>query len=196
MTAVVDYNSGNVRSVMNALSRLGADAVLTADPDQIRRADRVIFPGVGAAASAMAELEKRGLTEVLREYERPFLGICLGMQLMNSFSEEGNVSLLGITPEHVRLFDRAAGDKIPHVGWNEIQVSDDPLFKGIADGTWFYFVHSYYAEASERTIASCSYAGVTFSSAIRKDNFRGVQFHPEKSGGAGALLLKNFLEVK
>lgn len=196
MTAVVDYNSGNVRSVMNALSRLGADAVLTSDPDVIRRADRVIFPGVGAAEAAMTELGKRGLTEVLREYERPFLGICLGMQLMNSFSEEGNVRLLGITEESVRLFDRNAGDKIPHVGWNEISVTSDPLFRGIADGTCFYFVHSYYAEASARTVASCDYAGVTFSASIRKDNFSGVQFHPEKSGGAGALLLKNFLEVK
>ncbi len=196
MTAVVDYNAGNVRSVMNALSRLGADAVLTSDPDVIRKADRVIFPGVGAAASAMAELEKRALTEVLREYERPFLGICLGMQLMNAFSEEGDVKLLGITGERVKLFDRSKGDKIPHVGWNEIRINGDPLFRGIEDGTYFYFVHSYYAEHSVRTIASCDYAGVTFSAAIRKDNFSGVQFHPEKSGGAGALLLKNFLEVK
>lgn len=195
MVAVIDYNAGNTRSVMNALSRLGVKAELTSDIDVIRSSDRMIFPGVGAASWAMDELKKRELIETIKEYQRPFLGICLGMQLMNSFSEEGNVDLLNITANKVRLFDKNVGVKIPHVGWNEVTFSSDPIFKNLREKEYFYFVHSYYVEYSENTIATCFYDNVTFSAGLRKDNFYGFQFHPEKSGEVGEKLLKNFLEV-
>ena len=195
MVAVIDYNAGNTRSVMNALSRLGVKAELTSDIDVIKSSDRMIFPGVGAASWAMDELKKRELIETIKEYQRPFLGICLGMQLMNSFSEEGNVDLLNITASKVRLFDKNVGVKIPHVGWNEVTFSSDPIFKNLREKEYFYFVHSYYVEYSENTIATCFYDNVTFSAGLRKDNFYGFQFHPEKSGEVGEKLLKNFLEV-
>lgn len=195
MVAVIDYNAGNTRSVMNALSRLGVKAELTSDIDVIKSSDRMIFPGVGAASWAMDELKKRELIETIREYQRPFLGICLGMQLMNSFSEEGNVDLLNITANKVRLFDKNVGVKIPHVGWNEVTFSSDSIFKNLREKEYFYFVHSYYVEYSENTIATCFYDNVTFSAGLRKDNFYGFQFHPEKSGEVGEKLLKNFLEV-
>ena len=195
MVAVIDYNAGNTRSVMNALSRLGVKAELTSDIDVIKSSDRMIFPGVGAASWSMDELKKRELIETIKEYQRPFLGICLGMQLMNSFSEEGNVDLLNITANKVRLFDKNVGVKIPHVGWNEVTFSSDPIFKNLREKEYFYFVHSYYVEYSENTIAKCFYDNVTFSAGLRKDNFYGFQFHPEKSGEVGEKLLKNFLEV-
>ena len=195
MVAVIDYNAGNTRSVMNALSRLGVKAELTSDIDVIKSSDRMIFPGVGAASWAMDGLKKRELIEIIKEYQRPFLGICLGMQLMNSFSEEGNVDLLNITANKVRLFDKNVGVKIPHVGWNEVTFSSDPIFKNLIEKEYFYFVHSYYVEYSENTIATCFYDNVTFSAGLRKDNFYGFQFHPEKSGEVGEKLLKNFLEV-
>lgn len=195
MVAVIDYNAGNTRSVMNALSRLGVKAELTSDIDVIKSSDRMIFPGVGAASWAMDGLKKRELIEIIKEYQRPFLGICLGMQLMNSFSEEGNVDLLNITANKVRLFDKNVGVKIPHVGWNEVTFSSDPIFKNLREKEYFYFVHSYYVEYSENTIATCFYDNVTFSAGLRKDNFYGFQFHPEKSGEVGEKLLKNFLEV-
>ena len=195
MVAVIDYNAGNTRSVMNALSRLGVKAELTSDIDVIKSSDRMIFPGVGAASWSMDELKKRELIETIKEYQRPFLGICLGMQLMNSFSEEGNVDLLNITANKVRLFDKNVGVKIPHVGWNEVTFSSDPIFKNLREKEYFYFVHSYYVEYSENTIATCFYDNVTFSAGLRKDNFYGFQFHPEKSGEVGEKLLKNFLEV-
>ena len=195
MVAVIDYNAGNTRSVMNALSRLGVKAELTSDIDVIKSSDRMIFPGVGAASWSMDELKKRELIETIKEYQRPFLGICLGMQLMNSFSEEGNVDLLNITANKVRLFDKNVGVKIPHVGWNEVTFSSDPIFKNLREKEYFYFVHSYYVEYSENTIATCFYDNVTFLAGLRKDNFYGFQFHPEKSGEVGEKLLKNFLEV-
>ena len=195
MVAVIDYNAGNTRSVMNALSRLGVKAELTSDIDVIKSSDRMIFPGVGAASWSMDELKKRELIETIKEYQRPFLGICLGMQLMNSFSEEGNVDLLNITANKVRLFDKNVGVKIPHVGWNEVTFSSDPIFKNLREKEYFYFVHSYYVEYSENTIATCFYDNVTFAAGLRKDNFYGFQFHPEKSGEVGEKLLKNFLEV-
>ena len=196
MVAVINYNAGNTRSVMNALSRLGVKGVLTSDVDVIKKSDRMIFPGVGSASWAIQELKNRELIDVIKSYQRPFLGICLGMQLMNSFSEEGSVDLLNITSNKVRLFDKSLGVKIPHVGWNEVTFSSDPIFKGLRDKEYFYFVHSYYVEKAEDTIASCFYDDVTFSAGLRKDNFYGFQFHPEKSGEAGEKLLKNFLEVK
>ena len=196
MVAVINYNAGNTRSVMNALSRLGVNGVLTSDIDVIKNSDRMIFPGVGAASWAIQELKNRELIEVIKSYQRPFLGICLGMQLMNSFSEEGGVDLLNITDSKVKLFDKNQGVKIPHVGWNEVTFSSDPIFKGLREKEYFYFVHSYYVESSKNTIASCFYDNVTFSAGLRKDNFYGFQFHPEKSGEVGEKLLKNFLEVQ
>ncbi len=196
MTAVVDYNAGNVRSVLCALERLGERAELTSDKERILSADRVIFPGVGQAKSAMVELEKRDLITTLSSVKRPFLGICLGMQLMNTFSEEGDVSLLGLFDNRVSLFERNPGVKIPHVGWNSITVGDSPLYKGIENGSYVYFVHSYYVPMSPDTIASCSYDGITFTASMGRGNFFGCQFHPEKSGEVGERILRNFLSLE
>lgn len=194
MVAVIDYNAGNVRSVCFALERLGASPVITSDPEAILSADHVIFPGVGEASSAMEELRKRELIPVLREVKAPFLGICLGMQLMNSFSEEGNTELLGLTGERVTLFPSGRGYKIPHVGWNTVNPKNSsPLFRGIPEGTYMYFVHSYYVPLCSEAAALSEYDGITFTSALEKDNFFGVQFHPEKSGVQGERLLENFL---
>lgn len=196
MTAVVDYNAGNVRSVLCALERLGERAELTYDREKILSADRVIFPGVGQAKSAMIELEKRGLVETLCKVKRPFLGICLGMQLMNAFSEEGDVDLLGLFDNRVSLFPESVGVKIPHIGWNSIQVASSPLFNGIESGSYVYFVHSYYVPKSEGTIAECTYDGISFTAAMGRGNFFGCQFHPEKSGLVGERILRNFLELE
>lgn len=196
MVAVIKYNAGNVQSVMCALHRLGADIVLTDDPDVIRSSDHVIFPGVGEAGSAMAYLKEHSLDVLIRSLEMPFLGICLGMQLLSAWSEEGNTDCLDLVQLKIRLFERGRGYKIPHMGWNTIDFSpSNPLFKGIANGSYFYFVHSYYAERSPYSIACTSYDDILFSSAIAKDNFYGVQFHPEKSGDDGLKLLSNFLEM-
>ena len=194
MTAVIRYNAGNVLSVMNALSRIGSDAVLTDDPDTIISSDRVIFPGVGEASSAMNYLREKGLDEVIKGLTQPFLGICLGMQLMCSSSEEGNVECLGIFPERVALFPRDRGFKIPHMGWNTLEKTSGPLFRGIQDEEYAYFVHSYYVPSSSASAALTEYDGITFSSALSRDNFHGVQFHPEKSGMTGERILRNFLE--
>lgn len=195
MIAVVKYNAGNIRSVLCALERLEVEARVTDDPAVLRHADKVIFPGVGEASTAMACLRKSGLDEVLTELTQPFLGICLGMQLMCSFSEEHDTRCLGMFDTTVRRFPSGAGCKIPHMGWNTIDCSDDPLFAGIAPESYVYFVHSYYAPTCGGTIATCGYAGLTFSCALRKDNFRGVQFHPEKSGAVGERILRNFLAL-
>ena len=194
MTAVIRYNAGNVLSVMNALSRIGSDAVLTDDPDTIISSDRVIFPGVGEASSAMSYLREKGLDEVIKGLTQPFLGICLGMQLMCSSSEEGNVECLGIFPERVTLFPRGRGFKIPHMGWNTLEKTSGPLFRDIQDEEYAYFVHSYYVPSSSASAALTEYDGITFSSALSRDNFHGVQFHPEKSGRTGERILRNFLE--
>lgn len=196
MVAVIKYNAGNVQSVMCALHRLGSDFVLTDDPDVIRSSDHVIFPGVGEAGSAMAYLKEHSLDVLIRSLEMPFLGICLGMQLLSAWSEEGATDCLDLVHLKIRLFERGRGYKIPHMGWNTIDFSpSNPLFKGIANGSYFYFVHSYYAERSPYSIAYTSYDDILFSSAIAKDNFYGVQFHPEKSGDDGLKLLSNFLEM-
>ena len=194
MTAVIRYNAGNVLSVMNALSRIGSDAVLTDDPDTIISSDRVIFPGVGEASSAMSYLREKGLDKVIKSLTQPFLGICLGMQLMCSSSEEGDVDCLGIFPERVSLFPRGRGFKIPHMGWNTLERTSGPLFRGIQDEEYAYFVHSYYVPSSSSSSALTEYDGITFSSALSRDNFHGVQFHPEKSGRTGERILRNFLE--
>lgn len=197
MTAVVDYNAGNVFSVLCALERLGEKAEVTSDRERILSADRVIFPGVGYAMSAMEELEKRGLADVLTSVKRPFLGICLGMQLMCSFSEEGNTGMLSIVDADVRRFDPSICQKIPHIGWNTAYDLKGPLFEGIKDGSYFFFDHSYYVPLlGSATSAVTSYYGFGYTSALERDNFFGVQFHPEKSGKAGSILLENFLNME
>jgi len=196
MVAVVDYNAGNVRSVLCALSRLGVDAELTDDRERILSADHVVFPGVGQAGSAMAELEKRGLIDTLKRVKVPFLGICLGMQLMNAFSEEGDASLLGMTGLDVKLFDRSRGDKVPEIGWNTITNLSGPLFEGVDEGSYVYFVHSYYVPLEDGVTTSMThYAGIDYTSSLQVRNFFGCQFHPEKSGKVGERILRNFLSM-
>jgi len=193
MIAIVKYNAGNVRSVQNALHRLGVDAVVTDNPEQLRNAEKVIFPGVGEASTAMQYLRERGLDEVLKNLHQPFLGICLGLQLMCEHSEEGDTDCLGIFNERVKRFPTAK-EKIPHMGWNNCSELKNPLFKGISTADDFYFVHSYYAELGTQTTAQCNYI-LPFSAALEKDNFHAVQFHPEKSAEIGQLLIQNFLEL-
>ena len=184
-----------MQSVLSALSRLGADGVLTDDPDVIRSADKVIFPGVGEAGSAMKALRSRGLDDVIRSLRQPFLGICLGMQLMCSFSEEGDTEGIGVIESPVLRFPSGRGCKIPHMGWNAISSLQGRLYKDLEEGAYMYFVHSYYVPLSEYTSAVCSYDGLEFSASLEKDNFSLTQFHPEKSGGEGEKILKAFLEA-
>ncbi|NER04665.1 MAG: imidazole glycerol phosphate synthase subunit HisH [Okeania sp. SIO3C4] len=189
---IVDYNAGNVRSVAFALERLGISAEITADVDKIRKADKVIFPGVGEASSTMAALRERELAELLPTLKQPFLGICLGMQLMCSFSEEGDTNCLNIIENKVRRFPPK--DKVPHMGWNSVYDLKSPLFQHIDAGTYFYFVHSYFVEMNKNTIATSNYIN-EFSAGIHHDNFFAVQFHPEKSGESGNQVLKSFIEL-
>ena len=190
---IIDYGAGNVFSVATAIERLGYKAVLSSDIDEILSADKVIFPGVGQASSALAELKNRGLDKVLPSLKVPVLGICLGMQMMCAYSEEGGgTEGLGIFPMTVRRF--VGDEKIPHMGWNDVYDLRSPMMEGISDSK-VYFVHSYYVDIDERyTIARCDYMS-EFSSAIKKDNFYGVQFHPEKSAAVGEKMIKNFLEL-
>ena len=194
MIAVIRYNAGNVQSVMNTLSRFGAKAVLTDDPDVIRDADKVIFPGVGEAGSAMRYLNEHGLSVLIRSLKQPFLGICLGMQLMCSFSEEGNTECLGIFPETIHQFPKGQGFKVPHMGWNTISNLSGPLFTGLENESYVYFVHSFYVPLSSYTTAETEYGGIKFTSALSRGNFHGVQFHPEKSGDCGMEIIRAFLE--
>ena len=194
MIAVIRYNAGNVQSVMNTLSRFGAEAVLTDDPDVIRDADKVIFPGVGEAGSAMRYLNEHGLSALIRSLKQPFLGICLGMQLMCSFSEEGNTECLGIFPETIHQFPKVQGFKVPHMGWNTISNLSSPLFTGLENESYVYFVHSFYVPLSSYTTAETEYGGIKFTSALSRGNFHGVQFHPEKSGDCGMEIIRAFLE--
>ena len=194
MIAVIRYNAGNVQSVMNTLSRFGAKAVLTDDPDVLRDADKVIFPGVGEAGSAMRYLNEHGLSALIRSLKQPFLGICLGMQLMCSFSEEGNTECLGIFPETIHQFPKGQGFKVPHMGWNTISNLSSPLFTGLENESYVYFVHSFYVPLSSYTTAETEYGGIKFSSALSRGNFHGVQFHPEKSGDCGMEIIRAFLE--
>lgn len=190
--AVVQYNAGNTMSVVCALKRQGIEPLVTDDPQLLKRAHKVIFPGVGEAKAAMTYLRSRGLDEVLVSLKQPFLGICLGLQLMCSRSEEGNTKTLGIFPEEVKRFPPE--DKIPHMGWNTIEDLSSPLFRDIHDGVYVYFVHGYYAAKGNDTIARTSYI-LPFSAALHKDNFYGTQFHPEKSGAVGEAILRNFLSL-
>ena len=195
MTAIVDYGAGNTKSVTNLLDRLGQQYVLTADENEISQADRLILPGVGHAASAMDSLEKSGLIPTLKSYQKPFMGICLGMQLMYDFSEEGDVNCLSIIPGSVKKFESDGNHKVPHMGWNTIQTDpENPLFKDIPNNSYVYFVHSYYAGISEKTIGSCDYI-FPFSAAVQYRNYYAVQFHPEKSGDVGQKMMENFLKL-
>ena len=191
--AIVRYNGGNTVSVTNALSRLGAEVVITDSPEKLAGADKVIFPGVGEASTAMESLRASGVDRVIPELRQPVLGICLGMQLMCERSEENDTKCLGIIAQSVRRF-AGEGLKVPHVGWNTITATPSPLFNGVEDGEYMYFVHSYFVELGGSTVATSEYAG-EFSSAVASGNFFGVQFHPERSGSAGARVLQNFLSL-
>jgi len=185
--AIIKYNAGNTASVVNALNRLGVEPLVTEDEREIRAASHVILPGVGHAGSAMAHLKERGLDTIIRKVEKPFLGICVGLQLLCAWSEEADTTAIGVFPERVRRFK--PGLKVPHMGWNQTALDGT----GLGTGTHrFYYLHSYAAELGPDTIATCDYAG-DFSAILRKDNFLAVQFHPEKSGKAGAELLARFL---
>ncbi|WMX12903.1 imidazole glycerol phosphate synthase subunit HisH [Aureispira sp. CCB-E] len=192
--AIIDYNAGNTRSVQFALERLGVVPILTKEAAVLSEADKVIFPGVGAANSTMAYLEQTGLDVVIKNLKKPVLGICLGMQLLCDFSEEGNVKGLGIFPQQVKRFMPQKGMKVPHMGWNQLSCEPTALLEGVASGSYVYFVHGYYVEVSVHTIARCNYGGA-FSAALHKDNFYATQFHPEKSGSVGAKILKNFIDL-
>ena len=196
MIAIIDYDTGNLRSVCNALDRIGAEYVLTDDPKVIAQADRVLLPGVGEASSAMQKLQERGLCDVIKSLKVPVLGICIGMQLMCRHSQEGDVDCLGIFDADVCRFapDLAAGVKVPHMGWNAVTDLKPGLFEGLEDGEFVYFVHSYAASVCEDTIA-VSDNGRKFSAAMRRGNFYGAQFHPEKSGDVGERILRNFMNL-
>lgn len=192
MIAIVNYNAGNIRSVQNALIRLGYESIITDDANEILKADKVIFPGVGEASSAMKYLKDKGLDKILVSIEKPMLGICLGLQLMCKFSEEGNTNCLGIFDTNVKKFPDTG--KVPHIGWNNFETTKSELFKNIEIDNDVYYVHSYYAEINEQTIASCNYI-LPFGAAMHKNNFYATQFHPEKSADIGEQILKNFLEL-
>lgn len=192
MIAIVKYNAGNTRSVQNALDRLGYDSIVTDDIQTLISADKVIFPGVGEASSAMNYLQERGLDQVIKNLTQPVLGICLGLQLLCSESEEGNTKCLGVFENKVRRFEET--DLVPHMGWNDINSLQGELYNGVQIGDDMYFVHSYYADLSERTTAICDYI-TPFSASLMKDNFYATQFHPEKSAAMGEKILLNFLEL-
>ena len=199
MIAVVDYATGNLRSVADALRRAGAEFTLTADPALLRGADKVILPGVGEASSAMSQLRERGLDTVIPSLTQPVLGICIGMQLMCLSSEEGDARCMGIFPTQVLRLPATAADgarlKVPHVGWDTVDMLRGPLFEGIDAQTYVYYVHSYAPRLCDAAIATTDY-GMRFSAALARDNFFGTQFHPEKSGAAGSRILRNFLTLK
>ncbi len=191
--AIVKYNAGNVESVKNALRRLNVEPVLTDDAEILRSADRVIFPGVGEASTAMRFLRARNLDAAIKSLTQPVLGICLGMQLLCRFSDENDTDCLGILPYRVRRFE-SENLKIPQIGWNNIFDLKSDLFDGVAENSYVYFVHSFYVETGMETIAACEY-GVEFSAAVNYQNFYAVQFHAEKSGAVGERILENFLKI-
>jgi imidazole glycerol-phosphate synthase subunit HisH len=192
MIVILKYNAGNIKSVQNALTRLDYKSIITDNPEEILKADKVIFPGVGEASSAMKYLKERGLDTTIRSLKQPVLGICLGLQLMCRYSEEGDTDCLGIFDSDVRLFPPI--DKIPHMGWNNFLTMKGDLFKGIAIENDLYYVHSYYAEISSCTSATCDYI-LPFSASMQRKNFYATQFHPEKSAGVGERILLNFMKL-
>jgi imidazole glycerol-phosphate synthase subunit HisH len=196
--AVIDYKAGNIRSVLFALERLGVDAILTSDIETISKADKVIFPGQGEASSAMRSLRERGLDVVIPNLEQPFLGVCVGMQLLCEHSEENDTPCLGVIPQKVLKF-QSETQKVPQVGWNRLKINElgkntEGVLSSQLENEWFYFVHSYYVENGKYTTATAQY-GVEFAACLRKDNFHAAQFHPEKSSKAGEILIKNFLDL-
>lgn len=188
---IIQYNAGNIQSVQFALKRIGISPILSSNPEELETMDRLIFPGVGEASSAMQFLTHAGLDQLVREYQRPLLGICLGLQLLCKFSEENNTAGLGVFPLIVQRFPPAG--KVPHIGWNTVTQLKSVLFAGVPDPAYVYFVHSYYAPPSELTVATGEYL-VPFSAALLYNNYFAVQFHPEKSGDIGEAILRNFLE--
>jgi len=192
---IIKYNAGNIQSVLFALERIGMKAEVTDDIEKIRSSGKVIFPGVGEASTAMHYLKERGLDAVIKNLKQPVLGICLGMQLMCRYSEENSTDCLGIFDEDVRRFQaEGLGLKVPQIGWNDIYDLKTDLFKGVRENSFCYFVHSYYASLGKHTIATTNYVQ-PYSSALQKDNFYGVQFHPEKSAEVGEILLRNFIKL-
>ncbi|MDO9153948.1 MAG: imidazole glycerol phosphate synthase subunit HisH [Paludibacter sp.] len=192
---IIKYNAGNIRSVLFALERIGVNAIVTDNHEEIRTADRVIFPGVGEASSAMQFLKEKGLDELICSLTQPVLGICLGMQLLCKFSEENNTHCLGIFDETVKRFPDTVGFKIPQIGWNNIFGLKSKLFDGVSENSFMYFVHSFYVESCSNAIAKTDYIA-QFSSAMQKNNFYAMQFHPEKSGEAGQRILENFILLR
>lgn len=191
--AIVKYNAGNIQSLTFALNRLGISPKVTDDPEELHAADKVIFPGQGEASSAMNYLRARKLDQVLVDLNQPFLGICLGMQLMCKHLEEGDTTGLGLIDATVRKF--SADHKVPHMGWNDISKTQGPLMEQVEDGSFLYFVHSYYVEECPHTVALCDY-GLPFSAAVQKDNYYAIQPHPEKSAESGLQILSNFLNIQ
>jgi len=189
---IIDYGAGNIKSIQFAFKRLGVDAILSKDVNEIKAADKIIFPGVGEASSAMQKLKESGLDIIIPELTQPVLGICLGMQLMCNQTEEGKTQGLGIFDVEVRRFSNEV--KVPQMGWNTIENLTSDLFKGIPENEYMYSVHSYYVENTTLSIANTDYA-LQYTAALQKDNFYGVQFHPEKSGNSGERILENFLKL-
>jgi glutamine amidotransferase len=197
--AIVKYNAGNIQSVLFALERLGMEAIVTDKFEELQKADKVIFPGVGAAKSAMDSLKEKGLDKIIKELTQPVLGICVGMQLLFDYSEENDTECLGIIPANVKLFknELISPDvpiKVPQIGWNDIYHLKTDLFKNVPDKSYVYYVHSYYAEMNPYCIATSNY-GLEYAGAVQKENFYGVQFHTEKSAKVGEQILSNFLSL-
>lgn len=195
-TVIIKYNAGNIRSVLFALDRLGATATVTDNPEEIRSADKVIFPGVGEASTAMQYLRERGLDKLISGLQQPVLGICLGLQLLCNHSEENDTTCLGVFDVQVKRFQSPVDNllKIPQIGWNNVANLHSTLFEHVPENTYMYFVHSYYAALGADTVAMANYV-INYSAALQKDNFYAVQFHPEKSADGGQKLLENFLKL-
>ena len=194
--AIVKYNAGNIYSVIHALKRLGVEPILTDDAEILRTADKVLFPGQGEASQAMSYLRAHGLDQVIRDLKQPVFGICVGQQLLGRHSEAGNVDCIGLFDAEVKLFrPERHEDKVPCMGWNQLRDLRSPLFNGLNEGDYVYFVHSYYVPLCTETIATADYI-LPYSASMHKDNFSTCQFHPEKSGAVGEKILKNFLDLK
>ena len=192
--AILKYNAGNTQSVIYALQRLGVEPIVTDDKEQLLSADKIIIPGVGEASSAMKYLKEKQLDSLIKDFKQPTLGICLGLQLLCTHSQENNTTCLGIFDTKVKKFV-SSEQKVPHVGWNTITELKSTLFDGLNENTFVYYVHSFYAEKSAYTVAQTDYAGVLYSGALQKDNFFATQFHPEKSSLDGQRIVENFLKI-